>query len=87
MWKKKLPMAQRQFPVGYEKIRRKIGSMSSRELLANLDQYSNEYLQHLKLLYGGGNRLMYVQEMKRDLIHILAIVDELEEAYSARMIL
>ena len=68
----------------YLKIRRRLRLMSFRDLLSQLDQYTNDLILNIKKYRQFGGRLEYIQELQRTLIHLQAIVDELEDENNSR---
>lgn len=57
--------------------------MSFRELSNHLDQYANELLSALREFEKSPHE-SYILEMKRSLVHLEAIVDELHEDIRAK---
>jgi hypothetical protein len=67
----------------YDKVVRKLSRLSVRELLSQLDQYLTSMLSTVTA-YQHNNREYLLMEMKRDLITLMAVVDELDEELKAR---
>ena len=67
----------------YDTVARKLSRLSVRELMNQLDQYLTEMLT-IAYAYQHNNREELILEMKRDLITLMAVVDEMHEDYTAR---
>jgi hypothetical protein len=67
----------------YDKARRKLHTLSLRELINYIDQYLTSLLTYMTA-YSYNNQEGILLNMKTDLLTLMALVDEMHEEYLAR---